>query len=104
MRRWPGRRPTTIHSRIEGEVEVIESAVGIAKAALLPATLQQPVGATRDQVDGSHRFGLCLTQAGFEHRGHAAQAQLAQRAVEFDEVHDGFSCFEFWVRLSMRSR
>src|ERR1700681_693054 len=40
----------------------------------------------------------------FEHRAHAAQAELAQRAVEFDEVHDGISCFEFWVRLSMRSR
>ena len=31
---------------------------------------------TRDQIDGSHRLGLSLEQAGFEHGGHAAQAQL----------------------------
>src|SRR5580658_2090500 len=98
--------------RIEGEVEVIESPVGIAKGGLFPAALEQSVGAqsefvgnqTGDQVDGSHGFGLCLMQAGFEHRGHSAQAELAQRAVDFDEVHDGFSCFECWVRLSIRSR
>src|SRR5277367_717881 len=66
-----------IHFRIEGEVEVIESPVGIAKAGLLAATLQEPVGAasqfigdqTRDQVDGSHRLGLGLAQSGFEHSG-----------------------------------
>src|SRR5271163_2549431 len=57
-----------------------KSSVGIAKAGLLAATLQQAVGTasqfigdqTRDQVDGSHRFGLSLAQAGFEDRGHAA--------------------------------
>src|SRR5712672_2628794 len=52
---------------------------------------------------GAMASALCLTQAGFEHRGYSAQAELAQRAVEFDKVHDGFSGFEFLVRLSMRS-
>src|SRR5580698_6965456 len=73
-----------IHFRIEAEVEVIERPVGIAKAGLLPETLQQPVGAasefirdqTRDQVDGSHRFGLSLAQSSFEHSGHANEPKL----------------------------
>jgi len=40
----------------------------------------------------------CADASGFENRSHAAEAELAQRAVEFDEVHDGFSCFKFLVR------
>ena len=54
---------------------------GSRKRGLFAAALQQPVGAasqfigdqTRDQIDGSHRFGLSLAQAGFEHGGHAAE-------------------------------
>jgi hypothetical protein len=55
--------------------------VGIAKARLFAATLQQTVGAAcqfiryqaGDQVNGSHGFGLRLLQAGFEYRGHGAE-------------------------------
>ena len=80
---------------IEGEVEVVERPVGIAEAGLFAAALQQPVATARefvrdqarDQVDGSHGFGLGLAQTGFEHLGDAAQAQLPQRTFEFDKVH-----------------
>ena len=80
---------TAIHFRIEGEVEVVERPVGIAEAGVFAAPFQQPVGAPREfvgdqsgeQVDGRHGFGLRLPQAGFEHRGHAAETELAQAAL-----------------------
>ena len=53
-----------------------------------------------EEIDGRHRFGLSLMKAGFEHGGHAAEAELAQRSLQFDEVHDWFS----WVLSAMRSR
>ena len=78
-----------IHLGVEGEVEVVERLVGVAEAGLLAAAFQQAVGAagefvgdqSREQIDGSHRFGLRLPQAGFQHGGHAAQPELAQRAL-----------------------
>src|SRR5205823_4963662 len=97
---------TAIHFRIEGEVEVVERPVGIAEAGLFAAALQQPVAAAcelvrdqaRDQVDGSHRFSLSLAQAGFEHLGYATEAQLAQGAFQFNDVHGWSSWFKIWVR------
>ena len=61
---------------------------GSRKRGLFAAALQQPVGAARefvrdqagDQIDGGHGFGLSLAQARFQHCGHAAEAELAQRA------------------------
>jgi hypothetical protein len=55
---------------------------------------------TGDQINGCHSFGLSLTQACFENVRHAAEAQLAQRTLEFDDVH---SYFSVPVRFSMRS-
>lgn len=86
-----------VHLGVEGEVEVIECLVGIAEAGVLAAPFEQAVGAAcefvRDQageqIEGSHGFGLSLSQAGFQHIGHAAEAELAQSAFEFDEVHVG---------------
>ena len=57
----------------------------------------------RDQIDGRHGFGLSLAQAGFEHGGHAAEPELAQRTFEFDEMSWSRSPDGFLV-LSMRSR
>src|ERR1700740_440107 len=73
----------SIGLRIEGEVEVIERAGGIAEASLFATAFQQAIGAARefirdqarDQVDGRHRFGLSLAQTGFEHWGHASPPQ-----------------------------
>ena len=44
-------------------------------------------------------LGLGVTQAGFEDGRHAGQAELAERAIEFDEIHSGSP-----VLRSMRSR
>ena len=57
-----------IHLRVEGEVEIIERSVRVAKAGLFTPSLQQTISAagefvgdqTRDQIDGGHGFGLSL--------------------------------------------
>jgi hypothetical protein len=53
----------------------------------------------RDEVDGRQSLGLGLAQAHLEDVGHAGEAELAERAIEFDEVHAGLL-----GRRSMRSR
>ena len=98
-----------VHLGIEGEVEVVERLVGIAEGGLFAAPFQQAVRAAcefvadqrGEKVDGRHRFGLRLSEASFQHGGHAAEPELAERALQFDEVHsDWFS----WDLSSMRSR
>ena len=92
---------------VEGEVEAVERAVGVAKPRLLVPPGEQPVLAAlelvgderREQVDRRHLLGLGLEQAGVEDVGHAGEAELAQRLVEFDEIHVGSP-----VLRSMRSR
>ena len=76
---------TAIHLLVEVEVEVVEGLCGSRNCGLFAAPLEQSVTATSefvgdqagDEVDGGHGFGLRLAQAGFEHGGHAAQAQLS---------------------------
>ena len=93
--------------RVEGEVEAVERAVGVTESGLLVPPGEQPVLAPlefvvderRDEVDGGHLLGLGLLQARVEHVGHAGEAELAQRLVEFDEIHDGSP-----VLRSIRSR
>ena len=84
-----------IHLGVELEVEVVQAPFCIAELRLLVATLQQsPTTASqfigdecRDQVDRSHVFRLRMQQARFQNGGHAAQSQLMQRTIEFDQVH-----------------
>jgi hypothetical protein len=74
-----------IHLGIEVEIEVVERSVSVAEAGLFTAPLQQSVAAAREfvgdqrreQIDGSHRFRLRLSQAGFQHRCHSSQPELA---------------------------
>ena len=95
--------------RVEAEVEVIESLVGIPESGLLAPPFEQAIGAAgefigdqaRDQVDRRHGFGLSLMQPGFQHGGHAAQAKLPQRTLQFNEIHDSFSSLVF---SAMKSR
>ena len=92
---------------VEGEVEAVERAVGVSESGLLVSAGEQPVLAalelvgdeSGDEVDRGELFGLGLEQAGFEDVGHAGEAQLAQRLVEFEEIHDGSP-----VLRSIRSR
>src|ERR1019366_2301988 len=97
-----------IHLLVEGEVEVVEGLVGVAELRLLFPPLQQALappgqfvgGQTGGQVEGDERFGLCLAQAGLQHGGHSAQAQLFESTIEFNQVHSSTSL----VLSSIRSR
>ena len=97
-----------VHLLVEIEIEGIERAIGIAEARLFVPALEQPVlpaqrarrrRASRRDRWASSCLGLGLAQAGFEDGGHAGQAELAERAIEFDEIHSGSP-----VLRSMRSR
>jgi len=74
----------TVHFGVELEVEVIQRFLRIAKPGLFAAALQQSVGATVEfvvdeagnQINGRHRFGLCLMKAGFQDGRYAAEAEL----------------------------
>ena len=67
------------------------------RSANLVAALEQailpPAEFVRDkgghEIDGHHLFGLRLAQPGVEDGGHAGKTQLPERAIEFDEIHDG---------------
>ena len=63
-----------VHFLIEIKVKAVERAVGIAKARLGVAALEEPILATeelvgderRDEIDGRHSVRLGLSQPGFE--------------------------------------
>src|ERR1039457_1673800 len=86
---------------IEGEVEVVQRLVGIAESGELAPPLQEPVRAPGEfvgdegcqQIDRRHGFGLRLPEARLQNGGHAAEPELTQTALQFDEIHVGFS----WV-------
>ena len=96
-----------IHLLVEVEIEAVERAVGIAEARLLVPAGEEPVLAPQelvgdergDEIERRQLFGLGLAQAGFEDVGHAGEAELPERAIEFDEIHVGSP-----VLRSMRSR
>ena len=85
-----------IHLGIESEIEVVECAMRIAKGRLFAAAFEQAVGTrsefvgdeTRDEIDGSHGFGLRLAQTCFECMRHAAETELTQSVLQFSDVHD----------------
>ena len=96
-----------MHLLVEGEVEAVERAVGVAEAGLLEPTREETVLAAlelvgderRDEIDRRERFGLGVLQADVQCVGHAGEAKLPEGLVEFDEIHDGSP-----VLRSMRSR
>ncbi len=96
-----------VHFLVEIEIEGVERAIGIAKARQFIATLEQAVLSPqefvgdehRHEIDGRDLFRLRLAQSGFQDGRHAGQAELAERAVELDEIHRGSP-----VVRSMRSR
>jgi hypothetical protein len=53
-----------------------------------------------EEVDGGELGRLGFEQAGLEAGGHAGAAELAEGAVQFDEVHEGAS----WALRAMTSR
>ena len=89
-----------VHLLVEVEIEGVERAVGVAKARLLEAPVEEAILAAQqlvadergDEVERRLALGLRLAEPRFEDVGHAGEAELAQRAIEFDEVHVGVSC------------
>src|SRR5262245_29102152 len=85
-----------IHLLVEIEVKVIERALGIAETRQLVPTLEEPVlspaefisDERRHEIDRRHFLGLGLPEACVEDGGHAREAQLAERAIEFNEIHE----------------
>jgi hypothetical protein len=73
---------TTIHFRIESEVEVVQRSVRVAEGGLLAPSFQQAIAAlgqfvadqARDQIDGRHRLALSLPQPRFQHGSDAAES------------------------------
>ena len=96
-----------IHLLVEIEIKAIERAIGIAEAGLFVPPLEQPILSAqelvgdqrRHEIDRREAIGLRLTQAGFEDRGHAGEAEFAERVIEFDQIHGRSP-----VLRSMRSR
>jgi hypothetical protein len=95
-----------IHFLVEGEIEGVERARRIAetrlqaaacKEAILPA-LQFITDEHRDQVERREPFRLCMAEPCVEDIRHAGEAQRAERALEFNEIH------VVAARRSIRSR
>ena len=81
----------------------------VAEAGLLEAAVEQPVLAPEqlvadergEEVDRGQLVGLGLEQPRLQAGGHAGAAELAQGALQFDEVHGGIAS---WVFCAMTSR
>jgi hypothetical protein len=88
----------SVHVPIEVEIEAVEGALGVATVGLFGATLEQAPSPTADlvgdeqsdEVDWRHTFGLRLLEARLD-GGHAAEAQLFEGSVEFNEGSVGGS-------------
>jgi hypothetical protein len=86
-----------VHLLVEIKVEAIQRAVWIAEAGLFVAALEQAILAPhefvrhqqRDEIERREVLGLGVTQPRFEDIRHPGEPQLAERTIEFDEVHRG---------------
>jgi hypothetical protein len=84
-----------VHLLVEGEVEGVDGFVAVAKLRLFEAAGEEAIGAPgelvldeqRQRVGERELVGLGLDEAGLERLRHAAEAELAQRAEEFRELH-----------------
>lgn len=98
-----------VHRLVEVEVERVEGLAAVAEAGLRDAAVEEPVLAAQElvldergeKVDGRQLGALGLKQARLEASGHAGAAELAEGALQFDEVHVGISS---WVFRAITSR
>jgi hypothetical protein len=85
-----------IHLLVEIEIEGVKRLSVVAKACLCDPPREQTVLSTlqfvaderRQKVDMRLSCGRRALDSDLEHVSHAREAQLAQRTVNFDEVHD----------------
>jgi hypothetical protein len=97
-----------VHLLVEVEVEGVQPLADVAEAGEFEPAFEEPVLATdefvldeaRDEVDRRQLLGLRFDEAGFEGGGDAGAPELAQGALQFDDVHGVTS----WVFRAMTSR
>jgi hypothetical protein len=88
-----------VHLFVEVEVESIERAIPVAKAGGPKAAIEQAVGShselvvdqAGDQVKVGEILGLGFSDPRLEGGRHAAEPELPEGAVYFDQVHSGVS-------------
>ena len=98
-----------MHLLVEVEVKGVERLAPVAEAGLVHPALEEPVLTALElvlhergeEVDGGELLRLGLEQPGLEGGGHARAAELAEGALQLDEVHVGISSWDF---RAMRSR
>ena len=97
-----------VHLLVEVEVKGIEPLGGVAEARLLQAPFEEPIlpadelvlDEAREEIDGGQLLGLRLEQADLQPGRDARAAELAQGALQFDDVHEVTS----WIFRAMTSR
>ena len=97
-----------IHLLVEVKVEGIQALADVAEARLLHPPFEEPIlppdqlvlDEAREKVDRRQLLGLRFEQAGLKPGGEAGAAELAQGALQFDDVHGVTS----WVFRAMTSR
>ena len=80
---------------VEGEIEGVERACGIAEAGLHATPFEQAILPTlqfithehRDEVEWGQAFRLRMAEAHVEDVGHAGEAQFAECLIKFGDVH-----------------
>ncbi len=95
-----------IHLLVEGEIKRVERATRIAEAGLRAAAFEQAILSAlqlvihehRDEIKRREPLGLRMAQARFQHVGHAGEPELAEGAIQFEEIH------AVVARCSMRAR
>ena len=113
---WVTKRPVAssktsaaIELPLKSKSKASRRLADVAEAGLLEAAVEQPVLAAEqlvadergEEVDRGQLLGLGLEQPRLEGGGHAGAAELAQGALQFDEVHVGIAS---WVFCAMTSR
>jgi hypothetical protein len=84
-----------VHLLVEVKIKGIERAIRIPEAGEFVAARQEPVFASlqlvgderRDEIERREPLGLGVTEPGFEDVGHPREPELAERAIDFDEIH-----------------
>jgi hypothetical protein len=85
-----------IHLLVEVEVERVEPLADVAEAGELDPAFEEAVLAAEqfvrhepgEEIDRGQLLGLRFEQAGFEAGGDAGAAELAQGALEFEDVQE----------------
>src|SRR5262249_5073050 len=99
---------SAIHLLVEVEIEGVQALADVPEGRLLQAPLQEAILAAQElvlneageEIDGRELLGLRLQEAGVQAGRDARAAELAQGALQFDDVHGVTS----WAFRAMTSR